>query len=39
MKSLCKCPRWLKIFGGLLLLSAMVLAYVGWDRFFREYPP
>ncbi len=38
MKSLCKCPRWLKIFGGLFLLSALALAYVGWDRFFREYP-
>ena len=39
MKSLCNCPRWLIAAGGVFLLLALVLAYVGWDRFLREYPP
>lgn len=39
MKWLTKCPRWLKAAGAVLLILVAVGAYVGWDRFFREYPP
>jgi len=38
MKILSRLPRWTKVAGGLLLISGLVLAYVGWDRFLRAYP-
>lgn len=39
MKSSRKCPRWLKVSGLALLLLVVVGGYIGWDRFFREFPP
>jgi hypothetical protein len=37
MKPLCRCPRWLKITGLVVLILAVVLGYVGWDRFLRDH--
>jgi mono/diheme cytochrome c family protein len=37
MKNLCRCPRWLKITGLVVLLLAVVLGIVGYNRFMRDY--
>lgn len=31
-------PRWLKLVIGLSVALTIVVAYIGWDRFLREYP-
>jgi len=38
MSRLSRLPRWLQIGGLLVLISGLVLGYVGWDRFLRAYP-
>ncbi|WP_310446919.1 hypothetical protein [Thiobacillus sp.] len=37
MKTLCNCPRWLKITGLVVLLLTVVLGIVGYNRFMRDY--
>ena len=37
MKTRCKCPRWLILSGLVLLVLAIVLGLVGWDRFLRDH--
>ena len=32
-------PRWAQVLIPLTLIAVIVLAYVGWNRFLREYPP
>ena len=37
MKTLCNCPRWLKITGLILLVLIVVAGVVGYNRFMRDY--
>lgn len=37
MSKLCNCPRWLVGLGIVVLVLGAILAYVGWERFFRDY--
>ena len=38
IKRLNRLPRWLQVSGVMLLVIAVVVGYVGWDRFLRVYP-
>lgn len=37
MKTPCHCPRWLIRASIIVLILSAVLAYIGWDRFLRDY--
>ncbi|MCB1800277.1 MAG: hypothetical protein KDI82_01180 [Gammaproteobacteria bacterium] len=38
MKHLNRFPRWLKVLIAIFVPLTLIVAYIGWDRFLREYP-
>jgi len=38
MQLIIRVPTWLKVTAGVMLGLGVILAYVGWERFLREYP-
>ena len=38
LKHLNRFPRWLKVLIAIFVPLTLIVAYIGWDRFLREYP-